>query len=388
MPTDLAPPPETNLDPGAASFIAGLEASGDFGPPPETKPAENAPETPPATPPRQPDGKFTAKPADAIKPTQPSVKPTEAPTGPKELRQQYETTKAERDALRAEKETLANRAKELESKIAEAEKLGKATGALEAKLAAIEKEKDELRGELTKHRFEASKEFKDRYEAPFKQAADEAAQFLGELDRVDKGDDSKGTLDDLVTLYRLPIGQASAKAREMFGDEVAPMVVAEIRRVKQLDNAQTKALEAEKSGWQTKVKEQEGQAALQHKQRIETWQKIRTELADTVPDYKDAVDDKEAIEARNKAYAILDRQETDPAKQMVKNGHILHRAAAFDVLKLQNARKDARIKALESELVALKPGQPNPGGRKPGGAEPEGKAESWEDGLRRAVQGA
>lgn len=322
---------------------------------------------------RGPDGKFVESAQPSPKPGNQPAKPVTA-TGPKELREELERTRAEAKANFEQRTAL-------ESKIKEYEARGKDTDALVARLDAREKEFATLQGELRAARQEVSPEFKQKYEEPFNRAATFAASTINGLT---KADGTAASFDnDFVPLYRLPLNAAYAQAKEVFGDDVAPAVMQEVRHLKQLEYEKNLALEDEKKGWVEKQKQEEGRKVQERETWKSTFQKVDKDLRDSVEAYRDPVEDKEAAELRQKGYQIFDSEPKSAQQSMLKGAHVRHRVAAFAPNQLQISRLKAEVATLKQQLEASRPGQPNADGGRPGGSGGAPAEESWEDAARK-----
>lgn len=361
-----APSPSPDAGDTQDPFAMELEtkfakANADLSPNEPAKPAPKAPEAP-ATPPK------------------PAPQPPKVEAGPKALREELDRTKAE---LKANAEAKAS----LEAKIKEYDSKGKDTESLLARLKARDEEFEKLQGEIRALKQEASPEFKEKYETPFNRAADYATEVVKSILKTDgtPADFEK----DFVPIYRLAgtnYGRAAAEARELFGDDAAPAIMDQVRELRRLEVQKNRAFEDEKKGWAEKQKAEEGRKVQEREHRSMLKKKVREDLRNSVETYRDPVDDKELAEARNKGYAIFDREESDPRTQLVKDEHIRHRVAAFGPNQLQIKRLQARNAELEERLAGSKGGQPNPDPRKPGGTETTAPQESWEEGARKAVK--
>lgn len=378
-----SPVPAPAPAPGAAPTPA-PEPAGDVNPFADLDAKFKAAGTEP--PPPKPAAADPAKPAAAA--PQPFPKPANAPPAPApEPQRTPKELRAEKERLAGELQAAKTSQAALEAKIADYEKKGKDTEALRARLDARDKEFETLQGELRALKQEASPEFKKQYEAPFNQAADWAKEYVN---RLTKADGTPANFDkDFVPLYRLAkdstVGAARAKAEELFGATDAPEVVDSIKELVRLDKVRSTAFAEEKRGWAAKAKEEEGRTVQQREQFQDAWKRTNDDLQNTVPEYKDPVDDKELTELRQQGYSIVDAEPKSPREYIVKNAHIRQRVAAFGPNQMLLKRKDARIAQLEGELSKLKPRQPNPDPSKGGSPETAPAEKDWETSLKETV---
>ncbi len=320
------------------------------------------------------------KPAEAKPAETPPPKPPAADVQrtPKELR-------AELDRVRGEAKTASEAKAALETKIKEYDAKGKDTEALMARLAARDKEFDALQGELRALKQEASPEFKKQYDEPFNRAARFAERMVGGMTKIDG---TQAAFDkDFVPLYRLPYNAAYSQAREVFGDEAAPAVMEQVRELQRLDFQRQEAFEEEKKGWEGKQREADGLKVQQTQEAKDVYNRVNTDLQNSVAEYRDPPEDKEASELRQQGYAIVDATPKDGRQAILKFAHMRQRVAAFGPNQLQIKRLTAKLASLEKQLADTKPRPPAPGGTRPTGGEKPGEQKDWEAGLREAVTG-
>jgi len=338
--------------------------------------------------------KKVAAPAEAAKPKPeepaPAAQKVEPSRTPKELRAELDRVKSEFEANK--KSTAA-----LEAKIKEYETKGKDTASLVALLEAKEKREQDLLAENRALKHEASPEFKAKYDKGFDEAADWAKDYVN---RLTKQDGTKADfLADFVPLYRLAkdttVGNARAKAVEIFGENEAAEVVDSVKELVRLDRIREKAFEEEKIGWEAKQKEAEGVRVQrqfnQSKQERELFDKVNEDLRNSVENYRDPVDDNELSSLRQQGYKIFDTIiNTKPKnleEKLVHGAHLKQRCAAYGPNQLTIKRQAEKIASLEKQLADLTPTRPGGANAKPTGGETQSEPEDWAGGLRKAVKG-
>ncbi len=333
-------------------------------PAPVVAPAKSAATTPPAAP--KPAAATPAPKADAVAP-----KP--GTEGPKELR-------AELTRLQTELKTRDEKIAATEARIAEAEKRGKDTEALNAVLEQHKKELEQARGELRAFKKEASPEFIERYKKPFDQAADNAERVLRTIPRADGTQaDFKKDFSPLYYLAQENYVAAADKAAELFGERGGNRVMSMIDNLTEKNQVMETARAEEQKNWQERQKLEEGQRIQEAERAKANWAKINEDLAQSVEDYRDPVDDKEISAARAKGIELFDSQPRTQQEAMVKGAHIRHRLGAFGAQQLTIQRQIAEIASLKEQLAAHQDNPPGDDIHKPGGAEvaaPE--ADAWD----------
>jgi hypothetical protein len=205
----------------------------------------------------------TAAPAKAPEPA-----PKNEPASLKQFREQYEMTKKERDDFAAKVAELERAKSEGTRKEVE-----EATKALKAEMDSIRKNAEELDTEVRYLNYTRSSEYKQKYEAPLREAWQTA---LGDIDgiRVTEADGTErdASHQDIMALLNVPVAKAAIIAQEMFG-AAAPEIMAHRRRLIELTQARDKSI----AEW----KEKGAQREIESKKQMETRQSRSRELFDS-----------------------------------------------------------------------------------------------------------
>lgn len=213
--------------------------------------------------------KFTPKkeePAPAQ--AKPEAPAKSEPASLKQFREQYEMTKKERD-------DLASKVAELERARSEGTKkeIEEATKALKAEMDSIRKNAEELDTEVRYLNYTRSGEYKQKYEAPLREAWQTA---LGDIEGI-RVTDADGTErdashEDIMAILNVPVAKAAIIAQEMFG-AAAPEIMAHRRRILELTQARDKSI----AEW----KEKGSQREVEQKKQLESRQSRSRELFDS-----------------------------------------------------------------------------------------------------------
>ena len=359
-PPPSAPGPEGGADNPFAAIDAKIKAAD--APRPTTKGKDQT---------APPEAPAAAKPPAGAKP------PAQAASGPEQMRKEL-------DRLKNELAQKTNAHTEMERRIAEAEARGKDVSVLTERLAQLEKERDELKAERRALNFEADDAFKQKYDAPFQEAAEFARQVILGMEVQDENGVRPATWEDFAELYALPRNKAYHLAREKFGEN-GMLVINQITELDRHNAVRKKALEEEKSKWKERQAQEESNRVM-HRQKLgETWQKMNRDLSETNEDYRDPPEDKELAALRQEGLAIFDAQPKDETQRMVKAAHIRQMTAAFGPMKLRLLRLQQERDKLAAELDNLK--SPTPGkNRKPASGTAGGSDSlSWEDAARKEL---
>ncbi len=292
---------------------------------------------------------------------------------PKQLRQEFDSTKAERDADRKARA-------ELEAKIKDAEERGKNTDALQSKLAEMEKEIKARDEKLSMAQFEASPEFKEKFEKPYAKTWNRVKSYVDALQRVDGAPAKFET--DFVELLRTPHAGAPAKAREIFGEDHAQQILGMRNRLLEMEEDAQEAIQGERANWEGNQKKRQESARLEEMQRDQQktqnkqlFDKVMDEIGKSVPDYVDPTGedaDDEIAGLRKAEYDMFDSQPKSAQEHFSKLAHMRHRFAAFKAQQLTIAKLKSKLDETTKALNDAKDPQPLSGGsRKPGGSSTE-----------------
>lgn len=307
--------------------------------------------------------------------------------GVKSLREQLGKTTSELKQLREAHAAM-------EAKIADYEKRGKDTTMLTERLAALEKERDELQGKVRSLDFTASDEYKAKYETPFNDAADETRLFVSGLTINDNGTDRPADwVKDFAPLYHLyqtSPGAAIAKAREMFGEDVFGVILGHLSTLNRLSRAASKAMEAEKGNWTKSQNEKLANESKRREAMQASFAKVNTDLATRYPDWF-GVDpkDEEGNKLLTDGFKLVDaafhnRQALTPEQLIVLDAQIRNRAAAFSREVYRNQKLTSRVAELEEALARAKGSKPGDTQNK-GGKDAPTHAADWRDDLRKEL---
>jgi len=353
------------------------------------KPPQGSPEQPPASAPDKPAAPQAAGPKTAGA-DEPTAAPADSPppagnqptpagdkkTSPWKLVDQYKA-----------------RVADLEKQLADR------TGMTEAEKADFNKRHDsietrnkELEDEIRFVNYRKSKEFQDKYVAPYDRAWEAAMSELGELTiTAQDGSSRKISPQDMLNLVNLELQPARDIADEVFG-KFADDVMGHRNEIKRLWKAQAQALEeAKKNG------------AEREKQQTETAQRENGKIRDSVTTawketneaaLKDATygsyfspreGDVEGNERLTKGFALVDRafkeNPMDPrltpeerAGVVKRHAAVRNRAAAFGRMKSDLDKANARIAELEKKIAEFGKSTPSPVGDNPPNPPSKGSA--------------
>ena len=338
--------------------------------------AEGTPKAKDATP-----DKGAPPPKPAVLPAKPiPTAQDKAPGVPKELR-------AELDRVKVELKTKSESYAALEAKIKDFEAKGKDTNVLQERLTKMDQDMESLKAENRALKQEASPEFKKKYDEPFNRLADRAKNVVEQIQIEDpeNGTSRQATWSEFTKLYNQGEFIATKEAKRLFGEDGAAVAMRYYTELHRLDDDRKIALDEERKQWKEKDTAEQAKVIQNRQQIDEFWTKANADLQEKVEDYHDSPDDKELVEARNRALAIFDSQPKTLKERIVKDAHNRQRVAAFPVLKMKLTRALKELADLKAENEGLKEKPPGravrPGGT--GGPAPE---ESFEDYIRKSVQ--
>lgn len=244
----------------------------------------------------------------------------------------------------------------------------------------LQKRNTELEDEVRFTSFSKSKEFADKYQAPYEAAWKRAMSEMSEITLTDpaSGQARPVTAEDLLTLVNLPLGKAREIADQAFG-VFADDVMAHRKEIRQLFEAQSAALEEAKKTGAAREKQQ---AELRQKQMADMAQSVKktwdesNESALKHPDYgrffTPTDGDQDGNQRLAKGFELVDRafQENpmDPSltpeqrASIVKRHSVVRlRAAAFGRLTYLLKKAESETAALRKELEGIKGSAPSTG---------------------------
>lgn len=323
-------------------------------------------------PPKPDEGKPGDKPPDEPgKPAgdQPPVRPMKTA----DLRTNYEALKKEKA------EVLQPRIQQLEAKVKEFEgRNGEAEKAATEKLTAIEKRNAELEAHIQFVDYQKSSEFKTKYAAPFNDAYNRAVADFHQLTaNIPDGEDEithepkfkqrPATAEDLLYLANLPLSEMDAQAEAMFGRSAA-RVIRHVERVRELSDAQNRAIEEAQHKAGDWVKGQAARREQSVKRNHELWSQFNKEIAQRFPKVfgpDDADPDGNAL--LQKGFAQADRlfapdknaPPQSPEERVQFHALLRHKIANHDRLvrrlKLVNAELEEAKKSLKDYEASAPP---------------------------------
>lgn len=297
------------------------------------------------------------------KPAEP-VKPVKAA----ELRTAYEKSKETIKTKDAEITRLQNELKS--AKATPTEDPEKKT--LSEKLQAVEKRKAELEQQIQFVAYQKSEEFHTKFQKPYEEAWSRAVSELSELVvENEDGSSRAATAQDLLTLANMPPVDARKLAKSMFGD-AADDVLAHRRKIRELADAQNKAIQDAEKNAEAHHKEQQTQS-LQQKQKMATlWADENKAWQEKFPRwFKPEEGDEKGNELLAKGYEMADAAFSSngnhtPEQRVKLHAELRNKAAAFPKLAYRLKQARTRIKELETSLAEYENSEPKAGeGGKP-----------------------
>lgn len=308
-------------------------------------------------------------------------------SGPKALRDQLEKTSGEL-------KTYREKADALEKRIAEYEGKGKDATALSERLKAVEAEKEAAISEIRMLKHEAGPEFKAKYDAPIKRAADHAVSVVEQLNiQPQEAEDGtvipgrKATGDDLVRIFNMNYGDAQESAEKMFG-KGERIVMGLYMKLKDLHAERDAGLKELKDGWKQAEEKEKADAIQQQQQREEgvkkiqqAWVDVNKEIVNKDPE-RFAADPKDPEEAKivESAYGLWDVKPKSALEQVVKDANIRNRIVSEALSRHRLGKLKDRVAELEAALAEAKDSRP--GATRKAGWEEAPKEKSWDADLR------
>lgn len=374
-------------------------AAGGTPPPGEggEKPPAEKPGTPPPAKPGTPAAKPGDKPGEKTPATPPAAgaKPGDIPDPSKDIKGFRKWAENEHERAK----TLEGQNRELQTQLETLKKAPAApspeTGKLTTRITELEKQLGEQDQTIRFLNYQKSREYNEKYEAPYQAAVKRADRDIQQLIIEEKdpanpdgpAKQRKATMEDFWRLYQLPLGPRAKAVRELFGQDQAPLVFGHITKVGELAEAAITAVEE----YKTKAKDHEARETAetaQQQQRRETlWKLANDKLQEKYPEaFGEDKDNAEVNDALKKGFALADDffekggEGMTMEAQVFLHAQMRNRIAGFfkrgAVIKQLKAELEAKTKELE-EIRGSAPGKREI----PGGEAPGGEPKTWEEGI-------
>lgn len=311
-------------------------------------------------------------------------KPKESPS--EKSASEYKTNKELRDAYELTKAEKASVAKELEA----FKKSQSDSKALLKEIEDLKKHNDEMETTFRVHKYENSREYKEKFLGPMERLYTNAVATMAELEVADpdKGVSRQATPQDLETIVRLPVGKAIAAAKELFGD-AAPIVLSYREQIKSLHQQSQEARESHKTQWKA-LEEKTKAETISKRQELQTaWEKANQELTEKYAEvFADSPDDEEGNKLLASGRKLADialmslEGEEVPREQRIKVvAEIRNRAAAFGREVVRRRKAEATITELKEKLKAFEGSSPGNGSTRQAKSKTEDVPSSMSDAL-------
>lgn len=237
---------------------------------------------------------------------------------------------------------------------------------------SAEKRAKELSDHMRFLDYQRSDEFVKNHQQPWERACQKAAKDLAGLNLSDaNGNARKATINDLMSLCSMELGQAREQADAWFGSS-ADDVMDHRRKLNELMESQQLALDEAKKNGEERYKTQAQSWQKLQEESAMLWQKFNKEDSEKHEFLKPKEGDKEFNEKLEKAKSIVESafsgNALDPklsseerAKVIRAQVAVRNRAIAYSTLKLENKRLQAKLAESEKSLKEFQSSEPGPG---------------------------
>lgn len=236
----------------------------------------------------------------------------------------------------------------------------------------------ELADEIRYVDYTKSDEFKEKYAQPYDRAWAKAVADVKELVvTLADGSTREATANDMLEISNMPLGKARQVANEMFGD-AADDVMAHRRVIRDLAEAQSKALEEAKKTGSSRMQEKTAAQERAVKETHELFDTYTKEDASKYEFLKEKEGDEEwnsklssALKFTNEAFTgnphdpKLTREER--AAMVRRHAALKGRAIGFTMMKLEAQRLKAQLAERDKTIAELKGSSPSGGNGSPTG---------------------
>lgn len=274
--------------------------------------------------------------------------------GAKEMRLAIEARDKRLSSIQSERDTLANKIKEIETRLEEATKGGDVR-LLSEQLQERESRLKQLSQTLAEHDYSRSSEFEQKFTKPFMLVKNRALREVNNLSvTVGDADPRPASPQDFETLMAMPLVQAHRVARQAFGED-SDIVIRHLDKLHEIREDSHAAMEEHKSSYEAKAREQWAQQKREAEQIREQWGQTNQELVKTGAElYGEHEGDEEGNEALKQGFnwidnAISTRDTMTPKERITNDSLIRLKAGAFDRMKLQRDRFKSEVASITSE---------------------------------------
>lgn len=305
----------------------------------------------------------------------PKVEPDKAPEEPKPgtmraLGKAYDQLKKERDEVFQPKlQSLTAKVSEYEKELTQLRTQKPDLKPIQDQLAAIQKENAELREVVRFTDYRKSPEFADKYEKPYTEAWNKAVHEVTQLTmESEDGTVRKATPNDLLALANAPLDQLDDLANKWFPRSSA-RVIRHVEKIRDLADAQDKALEEAKKGATEFQSKQAEQAQKQNGAFTQAYAGANEELTKKYPKWFAPDDtDPDGNEILKKGFDYADTvfsptgANLTPEQRAGRLAVVRAKAANHDRLAARIKARDNRIAELEKDLAEYEKSGPSTDG--------------------------
>lgn len=224
---------------------------------------------------------------------------------------------------------------------------------LTSRLTEIQRRNEDLERRLKQVAYTESPEYKEKYQAPFVEALDEAYSFVKEFSVAQEdGTERTATERDFDRLLAMPHGEAMKQAKAMFGD-AASEILARRSKLGEMQRAARKAVDKYKADGEQVEKQRMAEQAQSIESRRKIWEEANREIPKKyAKHFAEIPGDEEGNALLRQGFEIADKvnDQTIPERDRIFLAAVLrHRAAAFG----RAANVAARLAKENAELKQI-----------------------------------
>lgn len=289
-----------------------------------------------------------------------------------QLREAYEKLKGEFASTAAERDLTRKEVAEFKDKATRYEERIKALEAAELRAKELEERVVTYDERLRVTDYLNHPEFHEKFVKPVADAIQSAHALVAEMVVDADGEARQATPQDFDMVLRAPnLTEASRRAKELFGPDLASTIVERRQAVLMAEKARQEAVKSAGVKSEEWLKAQQARAAEQRGRAKTEFERISQQLQEKYPQlYRPPEGDKDAEAARKSgeelAKLILEGQpaEMPPDQYLTNVAKIYHRAASFPMRELMVNRLQQENDALKAKLAAYEKSTPDAEGRK------------------------
>jgi hypothetical protein len=259
----------------------------------------------------------------------------------------------------------------------------------------LQKEVEDYRQRLTRTDYSQSKEYEEKYKAPYQEAYLRGRSAVKNLtvrqeDELGEIKTRQGTAEDFDKLYEMSDSQADEAAEKMFGPSARRVILLRDAAKERAESA-FNAIKTNTAKFAQEQQQTQAQMAQRRLALTGLWKKANEDLQTKHAKWFGTKDgDTEWNEALNKGRGIAMQRfgsayaQMSPEQRVILDAQVANRASAFTPMKVLVGRLESKLAEAEKTIEQLR--SSGPGKSQPGAAAADtGPSKDWESDFEKKV---